>query len=430
MRSLNKSLDIVRLGLHSLAVHAVRSILTSLGIIFGVCGVIAMLGITEGASYQSQIYLRELGSDKIIIRTIKPAEQSKATDSSGGVNEYGLTAADVARLTNVPGVTRCVMLHQSPKKISHGIQRATVSVVGAGPDLMKISTVHMAAGRFLAAADMTFSPRPRSPCVITEALARKLIHGTDPLGQVITLYDNICREPFTVVGVLDRVPQIIDVPGGSREACVIIPDTVRKRRLGEFTIFVEKGNRTFERVEISQIVLEMRDEKAVKVGAKVAESLLKRFHDREDYTVIVPLDLLEQQEKQTRLWAIVLLVIAAISLVVGGIGIMNIMLASVTERTREIGIRRALGAKRGDIAVQFLVESVALTTIGGLVGVGVGLLGHWGVDRAELMPFKTIITPWAVVLPFGMAVAVGLISGLYPAVRAAKLDPIEALRHE
>ena len=430
MKAVYKAVDISRLAIHSLGVHAVRSFLTSLGIICGVFGFVAMLAITEGASYQSQVYLRELGSDKIIIQTVRPPEESKATGSDRGINEYGLTFADMDRLTNVPGVMRRVTFHQSKKKVRHGIIRQTVAVVGAGPDLLKISRVALVAGRFLAAADMTFAPRPRSACVITQGLARKLIKGCDPLGEVITIHDRIYREPFTVVGILKYLPRVIKVPPGSRDNCVIIADPVRKRRLGKYNIFSEKGSSIYEKVEISQIVLQMKDEAAVRPGAKVAESLLERFHDRQDYSVNVPLAELELKEKESLLWTIVMLVIAGISLVVGGIGIMNIMLASVTERTREIGIRRALGAKRGDIAVQFLVESVTLTTIGGLVGIAAGWLGPMALDKTKLLPFQTRITPWALVIPFVMAVAVGLVSGLYPAVRAAKLDPIEALRHE
>jgi len=430
MKAANKAVDICRLAISSLGVHAVRSLLTSVGIIFGVFGFVAMLAITEGASYQSQLYLRELGSDKIIIQAIRPPAENKATGSEQGINEYGLTFKDLERLTNVPGVLRRVTLHQSKKNARHGIVRQTVTVIGAGPDLLKISRVDLVSGRFLAAADMTFAPRPRSACVITQGLARKLIKGRDPIGEVVTIEDQIYREPFTVVGILKYLPQVIKVPLGSRDNCIIIADPVRKRRLGKYNIFSEKGSRTYEKVEISQIVLQMVKEDAVKPGAKVAESILGRFHERPDFSVSVPLAELELKEKESLLWTIVMLVIAGISLVVGGIGIMNIMLASVTERTREIGIRRALGAKRADIAVQFLVESVTLTTIGGLVGIAAGWLGPMALDEMKVLPFETRITSWALIVPFVMAVGVGLVSGLYPAVRAAKLDPIEALRHE
>jgi len=427
MTATHKILDVLRLAVRSLRAHLVRSILTSLGIIFGVCGVIAMLGITEGASYQSQLYLRELGSDKIIIRSVNPPEEDKASESRRGPNVYGLNADDVARLqSNIPDVVRCVTLHQSKKYLSFGTKRQTVSVFGTGPELGLVARIRMAAGRFLTVSDMVIEPVPKAACVMPASLARRVFGYLDPIGQTVL----IGAEPFHLVGILAQVPQAVEAGMGGRDECVFVPDTVRKRRLGKFTLLRAKGGFQFERVDVSQIILQMKDEEAVSVGAGIARSLLSRTHDKADYLVKVPMELLAQKRKQTRLWAIVLLVIAGISLVVGGIGIMNIMLASVTERTREIGVRRALGAKQADIAVQFLVESVALTIVGGLLGIAVGLLGPWAVDRAGVLPFETIITPWAIVVPFLRAVAVGLVSGLYPALRAAKLDPIEALRHE
>jgi putative ABC transport system permease protein len=172
----------------------------------------------------------------------------------------------------------------------------------------------------------------------------------------------------------------------------------------------------------------MANEQAVLDGAAVARNVLKRFHEKLDFEVSVPLEQIRMMEEQTRLLKLVSLAIAAISLVVGGIGIMNIMLAGVTERTREIGIRRALGAKRIDIVTQFLVEAVALTMAGGLVGIFVGLATCYAVQYKLKM--EIVVTPLAIFFPFLMAVAVGLVSGLYPAIRAAMLDPITALRHE
>ncbi len=301
-----------------------------------------------------------------------------------------------------------------------------MSVIGVEPDFTKVARVRMQRGRFLVPADSTLSPLPRGPCVLPAWLARKLFGYLDPLEQ--TVY--IGSEPFQVVGVLSQVPQVIHGTVEGSNDCIFIPDAVRRRRLGTFSVLIEQGQRQFEKVEVSQIILQMADEKSVVAGAAICRSLLDRTHPQADYLVQVPMELLEQQQKQTRLWAVVLLAIAGISLVVGGIGIMNIMLASVTERTREIGIRRALGAKQADIAVQFLVEAVTLTTVGGLIGIAVGLLAAWGVDRANMLPFKILISPWALIVPFLVAVAVGLISGLYPAIRASRLDPIQALRHE
>jgi putative ABC transport system permease protein len=212
------------------------------------------------------------------------------------------------------------------------------------------------------------------------------------------------------------------------ENYVVVPMTADLARFGEMNIMVSAGSETYEKVAVSQCILQMADEQAVIDGATVARSLLERQHPKQDYEVTVPLEIIEQIKQQRRLWNFMFLVIASVSLLVGGIGIMNIMLASVTERTREIGIRRALGAKRRDITVQFLIEAIALTTVGGLLGIFVGMLVPWAVER--LLKFTTILVASTLVLPFVMAVVVGLVSGLYPALRAARLDPIEALRHE
>jgi putative ABC transport system permease protein len=431
MRAVHKVADIVRLSMHSLRVHAVRSILTSLGIIFGVCGVIAMLAFTEGAGRQAQLYLRELGSDKIIIRSVKPPEEGRASGSRRGAKIFGLTHEDVRRFWgNLPAMQRCVTVHESRMLVWHRAKKLGVRVVATGPELRKVAAVKLAAGRFLTAGDMLLSPRPRGACVLPAALARRLFGPFPVLGRSIWLSNSRRRHPFTVVGLLAEVPRVLQRGADGGEDCVLVAEPVRRRRFGDFSIETGQGTWQLEKVEVTLAICQMRDEQDVMPASRVIESLLARYHEQEDHAVVVPKALLEQKRKQTRLWAIVLLVIAGISLVVGGIGIMNIMLASVTERTREIGIRRALGAKRTDIAVQFLVEAVALTTIGGLVGIALGLGVNWAVNQAAFLPFRTVITAWAPVLPFLMAVTVGLVSGLYPAVRAAKLDPIEALRHE
>jgi putative ABC transport system permease protein len=183
-----------------------------------------------------------------------------------------------------------------------------------------------------------------------------------------------------------------------------------------------------ERVELHQITVQMESVETVETADPQIKTLLGRFHDKIDYETIVPLQLLRQAEQTKRIFNIVLGSIAAISLLVGGIGIMNIMLATVTERTREIGVRRALGAKKRDITTQFLVETVVLSVGGGLIGVVVGVLTP--VIVSMLTDMKTIITLWSIVLAFGISGAVGIVFGIYPASAAAELDPIEALRHE
>ena len=188
------------------------------------------------------------------------------------------------------------------------------------------------------------------------------------------------------------------------------------------------GSRSREMVELHQIIVKVGNREDVEATAKGVESMLERFHKKKDYKLSIPLQLLRQAEATSRTFNIVLGSIAGISLLVGGIGIMNIMLASVTERTREIGIRRAIGAKRRQIVTQFLIETVVLSTTGGIIGIGIGMLIPWLITYFAGMP--TFVTPWSLFLSLGISMGVGIIFGLYPAVRASSLDPIVALRHE
>jgi putative ABC transport system permease protein len=207
-----------------------------------------------------------------------------------------------------------------------------------------------------------------------------------------------------------------------------IPLSTSRTRFGEVLIRRSAGSFEAEKVELHQLTVQMNNTRAVETADPQIKTLLNHFHGRNDYEVVVPLQLLRQAEQTKRIFNIVLGSIAAISLLVGGIGIMNIMLATVTERTREIGIRRALGAKRRDITLQFLVETVVLSVGGGLIGVVLGIITPFVVSH--LADMKTIVTPWSVLLAFSISGAVGIIFGLYPAKAAAELDPIEALRHE
>jgi len=422
VRAVHKVADVIRLGLHSLMVHAVQSILTALGIIFGVCGVIAMLATSAGMAEESQRYLRELGSDNIIIEAVKPPEEDKASDQTRGALQYGLTLADVIRLRSMPGLRRCVTIHRISKTIRVRHRQTSAAIIATEPTFVKVARVRMQAGRFISSADML---RRKAHCVLTGSLAKRLFPIGDPLGQTI----RVGSDPFVVIGVLARPPRVLaGGVGGEGANYLIIPMATDRARFGRYSVKRSKGTWEVEQVEVSQVILQMADEQAVLDGAIVAKRLLEKYHDRLDYEVQVPLELIEQRKKQLALWHFMFLMIASVSLVVGGIGIMNIMLASVNERTREIGVRRALGAKRRDITAQFLVEAVTQTTVGGLVGIAIGLAVPWIIER--YLGFPTIVSAWTLLLPFLMAVGVGLASGLYPAFRAARLDPITALRHE
>ncbi|MFP4355118.1 MAG: ABC transporter permease [Phycisphaerae bacterium] len=426
MKPLTKLSDNIRLAIGNLWVHKVQSSLTALGIIFGVWGVVAMLAINEGASAAASQALRRLGTDNILIQSVKPpVENMEASDSSEGTEKYGLTHVDVERLVdNIPRVRQHVVTHQTTKRIHKSGKNHQVTVIASSPLYAELARVSIVRGRFITHSDNAIFPQSKAVIVLTGPLIREIFTYRDPIGQTVRLNG----QPFTVVGVMEPLPDSITGQNVDASRCAVIPWQTAMNMFGPVSVPPGGDDDQAERVEVSQLIMQMADEQAVLAGQEVAENLLARFHDRPDYTVRVPLAQIRAMAEQRRFWNITLFGIAAISLVVGGIGIMNIMLASVTERTREIGIRRALGARRGDIVLQFLVEAVALTTLGGLVGIALGKAAPSLIE--DFMDFRPVVANWTLLLPFAMAILVGLISGLYPAMRAARLDPITALRHE
>ena len=420
---------IMQLGVKSLLLHKMRSGLTMLGIIFGVCSVIAMLAIGEGASYEAQEAIKKLGSSNIILRSVKPAQDSKtATAGRSYVNEYGITYSDVTRLNStIPGIKRVLPMRiiRDEVRFNNLVQQG--QIIGTHPIYTAMSGVEIVRGRFLAETDETHM---NNVCVLTVSLAENLFPYQDPLEQEV----KIGSEYFTVVGLVreraaaEKRPQTGQMEGQPLDSNVYVPLATTKSRFGETIFKRSAGSFEAEKVQLHQVTLQFHTVQDVEMAVPVIRTLLKRFHSKTDYEVIVPLELLRQAEETKRIFNIVLGSIAAISLVVGGIGIMNIMLATVTERTREIGIRRALGAKKKDIVTQFLVETVVLSVGGGLIGVIVGVATPLLVS--QLTDMKTIVTPLSVLISFGISGAVGVVFGIYPASRAAALDPIEALRHE
>ncbi len=422
--------SIVRLGIKSLMLHKLRSVLTMLGIIFGVCSVIAMLAIGEGASYEAQEAIKKLGSNNILIRSLKPADQARDSGSGarGLLLKYGLTYADASRLqSTIPGVLRVLPMRIIREDARFSRNEVPCQVIGTLPTYTEVSGANVIAGRFLCPVDELHA---ESVCVITAGLARRLFPSEDPRRHAI----KIDAFYYRVVGIVqersqpEQRAQAGAMEGEPLDNNIYIPLSTSRTRFGDVLIRRTAGSIEAEEVQLHQVTVEMRDTDAVETADPQIHALLKRFHDQDDFEVIVPLQLLRQKEQTKRIFNIVLGSIAAISLLVGGIGIMNIMLATVTERTREIGVRRALGAKRRDITRQFLVETVVLSIGGGFVGVLVGIGTPLIVSHLTTM--KTIVTPWSVILAFGISGAVGIIFGIYPARAAARLDPIEALRHE
>jgi len=415
---------ILRLGAHSLWRHKLRSALTVLGIVFGVCSVIAMLAIGEGASKEAQDQIKRLGSQNIILRSEKPPQTDSASAETTMTVAYGLTYADAERIaTTVPAVEVIVPVRTIRENAGYRARRLEVQLKGTVPwyaDVAKMAVEP--GGRFLQSLDMH---QRRAVCVLGGGVVRGLLRNYDPIGESI----KVGSEYYTIVGVMaERGRTAGEDPATDTSLDIYIPLTTLQDRYGEVIERMISGATEREQVELHQVTVRVAEVNYVEKTATVIRQLLERFHKRQDVKVVVPLELLLQAERTKRIFNIVLGSIAAISLVVGGIGIMNIMLASVTERTREIGIRRALGAKRRDIITQFLTETILLSGSGGVFGLVLGVVIPILVRAFSGMP--TIITAWSLILAFGISVAIGIIFGIYPAYRAADMDPIEALRHE
>ena len=415
----------IRLGIKSLLLHKLRSLLTTLGVLFGVSSVIAMLAIGEGASAEAQEQIKLLGSQNIILRSVKPPDDLVSNESSRLI-AYGLLHADYNRVAeSFPWVESAVPVRELAEEVRYK-DRVLPSprLLSTVPGYLDSTGRRLTDGRFLSEQD---EQRVNNVVVIGYEVARELFPTESAVGKSL----KIGPEYFGVIGVImPRTPIGQNQPnaGENTTAELFIPMSTGSKWFGDISVKIRSGSREMEMVELHEIVARIDTAEHVPIAAAAARTMLKRNHKKVDYEVIVPLEQLAIAEETKRIFNIVLGSIAGISLLVGGIGIMNVMLATVTERTREIGIRRALGAKRKHIVLQFLVETVVLSVGGGLVGIALGLLIPWVVETYADLP--TIVTPAAPILAFGISVSIGLLFGLYPAWRAANMDPVDALRHE
>lgn len=433
----------LRLGIKSLLLHPMRSLLTVLGIFIGVASVIWLLAVGEGISEEAQKQIAGLGADNIIIRSVKPPNETTA--GMRGPTPYGLTRADYERLiTTIPTIERALPIRETRQRFRFRDRLVDGRLVGCTPDYAPYTQLEIDRGHFISDAEVK---NRENVCVLAAETAERLFPVEDPLGRAIHVEDDY----YNVVGVLKPRNPTAGI-GGSLAAQdfssdVYIPISTLWQRIGDTIVIRRSGSFEGEILQLSQVTLRVDDMENVLTTAEIVENTLKPHHDDKDYGVTVPLELLEQARTTKLMFMMFMGLIAAISLVVGGIGIMNIMLATVTERTREIGIRRALGAKRRDITRQFLAETVVLSVVGGLSGILGGLtcgpltlLLRKGLEElfpnvmadlpAVVRDVTPLIVPWSIPLAFGISVAVGVVFGLYPAVRAAAMDPIEALRHE
>ncbi|MBX3374659.1 MAG: ABC transporter permease [Phycisphaeraceae bacterium] len=438
-------LEIIRLGLNNLRLHKLRSLLTSLGIILGVAAVIIMVSIGEGTKQKALRDIQALGATNVIIRSVLPPESASAAQQDRGMTvAYGVTRGDLRRITHFfPDARFIVPLKAVGDEISYREKRVTSQAFGSTPELIRVASLRVARGRYLTDEDME---QRSSIAVIGHLLAQQFFPVEDPLGRDIRIGTKVYR----IVGVFAPV----GLAGGRGSALVgrdlnldvHIPLTTAEMEFGDRIFRRQAGSFSGEDIEISEIYLTTETTEEVLIAADRTRRLMQVEHPQlADVQIVVPWELLEEQKRTQLIWNIVLISIAAISLLIGGIGIMNIMLASVTERTREIGIRRALGATRRHIVLQFLVETGTLSCLGGVVGIVLGVGVAVGLEEGlprllrlqvlaryvnAAVELETQVTAWSIAASFIVAVSVGLLFGIYPAVLASRKDPIVALRYD
>jgi putative ABC transport system permease protein len=409
----------LRLGLENLRAHKLRSLLTMLGMIFGVAAVVAMLSIGAGAQQEVMAFIEQLGVRNLIVEAREaPDNQAlqKVRKLSAGLSFQDLRVIE-SNIENISAASARKRFTPS-KLMPKPLAGDSPVVYGVSPAYATIGNLAVASGRFFDEAETT-SAAPVA--VLGEAAAAALFGAEDPIGRYVKVND----QWFRVVGVagpqLTVQSDVAGIPAQDRNNIIYVP-------LYSSVFRLEDGQ-SAQKDEIDGIYLQMKQGSDIPGAAAMIRGILDVAHrGAGDFTIVSPAELLAEQRRTQRIFEMVMVAIASISLLVGGIGIMNIMLASVLERTREIGVRRAIGARQRDVVRQFLIETTIISLTGGVAGIimGVGLSQLIGV----LAGWSTIVTTSSIILAFGVSVAIGIVFGLYPAVRASRLDPVKALHYE
>ena len=406
------------LAVQNLLLHGLRSLLTMLGMIFGVAAVVAMLSIGAGARQKVMALIEQMGVHNLIVEareTLEWQAHSKIRKTSPGLTleDYRIIRDDVDSVVNATPRKRL-----TPTKIIPKSQQDMPVVYGVNPSYEQIAGLNLLAGKFF---DQNDEDHGASVCVLGAEARWNLFGSSNPIGQ----YVKVNEQWFQVIGVvspmLSSQKEIAGLPTADQNNNIYVP-------LSSATLRLEDSYSDM-RDEIDGIYLNLGNNADMSQAAEIVRAILEAsHHGADDYSVIVPAELLAEQKRTEHLFTTVMVAIASISLLVGGIGIMNIMLTSILERTREIGLRRAVGARQSDIVRQFVVEAVMISFAGGTIGVIFGFV----ISRliAWLAGWSTIVTFGSIALAFLVSISVGLIFGIYPATKAARLDPVEAIRYE
>ena len=408
----------ISMGLQSLLVHKLRSLLTMLGMIFGVGAVVAMLSITRGAEQDALASIDLLGVNNIFIEAKEVADRDQL--QTRRAISPGLTFRDLRAITeNVPGLEAITPRKRfKPAKILPKTAQEVPVLIGVEPSYLAIQNLRMVEGRFFTEQEN----RESAPvAVLGESAKVNLLGYEAAVGKYVKVNDTWLQ----VIGILaQQASADTEVEGlevVNRNNLIISPLNTVMRRF--------EDNNAFLKDEIDGIYMKVaKGADSIQTAAMVDTIIASSHKDAGDYTLVVPAGLLAQKQRTSQIFQIVMICIAGISLLVGGIGIMNIMLATVLERTREIGIRRAIGARQADIIRQFLTEAVLISILGGLIGIAFGVSMSW--IFGNLAGWSTVVSTISVVVAFSVSVTIGLLFGIYPARQAAKLDPIEAIRYE